>query len=73
MDKFGDLVDTRKIIEFVAADSEERGLLGNFDHVFCSLDHVLFNYVFQQNADTYMFWKNSIKYDNYYISDIHLH
>ncbi len=30
MDKFGDLVDTGKIIEFVAADSEERGLLGIF-------------------------------------------
>jgi len=27
VDKFGDLVDTGKIIEFVAADSEERGLL----------------------------------------------
>ncbi len=30
VDKFGDLVDTGKIIEFVAADSEERGLLGSF-------------------------------------------
>ena len=28
VDNFGDLVDTGKIIEFVAADSEERGLLG---------------------------------------------
>eukprot|EP00088_Acartia_fossae_P030106 TRINITY_DN31070_c0_g1_i1.p1 TRINITY_DN31070_c0_g1~~TRINITY_DN31070_c0_g1_i1.p1 ORF type:complete len:556 (-),score=108.67 TRINITY_DN31070_c0_g1_i1:128-1717(-) len=27
VDKFGDLVDTGKIIEFVASDSEERGLL----------------------------------------------
>jgi len=27
VDKFGDLVDTGKIIQFVAADSEERGLL----------------------------------------------
>lgn len=27
VDKFGDLVDTGKIIEFVAADSEEKGLL----------------------------------------------
>ena len=28
VDKFGDLVDTGKIIEFVAADSEDKGLLG---------------------------------------------
>ena len=27
VDKFGDLVDTGKIIEFVAADSEDKGLL----------------------------------------------